>query len=56
MRIIDKGKVLLSPVATALTAVISLSVFGSDTIHKTAYNGNEAEVVALLKASPDPVA
>ena len=34
-------KVLLSLVATALTAVVSLSVYGSDTIHIAAYNGNE---------------
>lgn len=49
-------KVLLSLVATALTAVISLRVYGSDTIHIAAYNGNEAEVIALLKTSADPVA
>lgn len=41
LRLISEGKVLLSLVATALTAVVSLSVYGSDTIHIAAYNGNE---------------
>ncbi|MFM2623740.1 ankyrin repeat domain-containing protein [Vibrio owensii] len=44
--------VIFSLVAVAITT--AFQAFCADTIHLAAYNGNEAQVIELLKANPDP--
>ena len=44
--------VLFSTLAIGMTA--TFQAFCSDTIHLAAYHGNEAQVIELLKANPDP--
>lgn len=47
-----KITVIFSILAVSITA--AFQAFCADTIHLAAYHGNEAQVIELLKANPDP--